>query len=89
MTARLNEEVQRALHEPGDKPVEVIDPGTNREYILISCELYERRKPLFQDEPMTHEEQRHLLREAGRRAGWDDPEMDQYDRYDELRSSNP
>ncbi|MEX0612157.1 MAG: hypothetical protein WD229_08545 [Pirellulales bacterium] len=85
MATNLSEELQRALRDQGDGPVEVVDPGTNRTYFLIPREQYERLKPLFEDDPMTPEEQRHLLREAGRRAGWDDPAMDAYDDYDEAR----
>lgn len=33
---------------------------------------------LDQHEALSHEEQRRLLKRAGRRAGWDDPEMDVY-----------
>ncbi|HUG91187.1 MAG TPA: hypothetical protein VML55_10150, partial [Planctomycetaceae bacterium] len=85
----LNEELQRAVSEQGDRPVEVVDPGTNRVYLLIAREQYDRLRPLFEDDPLSVEEQRHLRREAGRRAGWDDPEMDAYDRYDEARSQQP
>ncbi len=86
MTAKLSEELQRALHEQGDRPVEVVDPGTNRVYILVAREQYDRLKPLFEGDPMTPQEQQQLLRDAGRRAGWDEPAMDAYDRYDEVRS---
>jgi hypothetical protein len=89
MQVTLSDELRRAVSERGDRPIEMIDPGTQRAYILITREQYDRLKPLFEDDPMTAEEQRHLLREAGRRAGWDDPEMDAYDRYDEARSQQP
>ena len=69
MAAKLSDDLQHAVREHGDAPVEVIDPGTNRAYCLISRELYERLKPLFEETPITAQEQRHLLREAGRRAG--------------------
>jgi hypothetical protein len=34
-------------------------------------------------EDLTPEEQIILLASSGNRAGWDDPEMDAYDNYDE------
>ena len=86
MIARLNDELQQALHGQGDGPLEVLDPGTNRVYVLLAREQYDRLKPLFEETPMTPEEQRHMLREAGRRADWDDPAMDAYDRYDDART---
>jgi hypothetical protein len=89
MAAKLSDEIRRELEEHGDKPIEVIDPGTNKVYFLIAREQYERLKPLFDEEPLSEQEQRELLRQAGRRAGWDDPEMDAYDRYDERDSKRP
>lgn len=83
---KLNEEQRQALQERGDGPVEVVDPGTSKVYVLIAREQYERLKPLFEQEPLTSQEQQALLRRAGERAGWHDPEMDAYDRYDEHKS---
>ncbi|MEX0716800.1 MAG: hypothetical protein WD066_09440 [Planctomycetaceae bacterium] len=86
MTATLNEELRRAVEQQKGRPVEVVDPRTDRVYVLISREQYDSLKPLFESDPVGIEEQRDLLRRAGRRAGWDDPEMDAYDRYDEARA---
>ena len=80
MTAKLNDELQRALKEDGEGPLEVVDPETSKVYVFIARDQFDRLKPLFEPEPMTHEEQRELLRQAGKRAGWDDSEMDVYDR---------
>lgn len=89
MTATLNEELQRAVLECDGLPVEVLDPATNRAYVLIAREQYERLKPLFGEDPVAPLEQRQQLRDFGRRAGWDDPRMDDYDRYDEARAEQP
>jgi hypothetical protein len=86
MVVHLNDELQRAVHEGGDRPVEAVDPRTSKVYILIERELYDRLKPLFEGEPASQQEQRDLLRRAGKRAGWDEPEMDAYDHYDEQRT---
>ena len=85
MVAKLNDELQRALKEHGEGPIEVVDPETSKFYVLVARDQYERLRPLFEAEPMTQQEQRELLRQAGKRAGWDDSEMDDYDRYDERR----
>lgn len=56
-------------------------------YAVVPLERYERFKAFFEDDPLTHDEQRALLRDFGKRAGWDDPEMDVYDR--KLSSEQP
>ncbi len=89
MAAKLTEELQKALQEQAGRPLEVVDPATSKVYLLIEREQYDRLRPLFEHDPLTNEEQRHLLQQAGKRAGWDDPEMDAYDSYDEHRSEKP
>jgi hypothetical protein len=82
MATELSEALSRAVNEHGGRPVEVVDPHTKRVYVLVSREHFERLKPLFAEDPPTLQEQRELLRQAGKRAGWDDPAMDVYDDYD-------
>lgn len=89
MTAQLSDELRRELERQGDRPIEVVDPATNKVYLLVPREQFERLKPLFEDEPLSALEQRQLLRQAGRRAGWDDPAMDAYDHYDQRRAQEP
>jgi hypothetical protein len=89
MAAQLSEELRREIEQHGDRPIELVDPTTNKVYLLISREQYDRLRPVFEDEPLSVLEQRELLRQAGRRAGWDDPEMDAYDDYDECRAQKP
>jgi hypothetical protein len=66
----------------GDPP-RVLDPQTKKTYVLVSEEIYEGMQGLLAPERMTRTEQQGLLRAAGLRAGWDDPEMDIYDREEE------
>ena len=89
MAAILSDELRRELERQGDRPVEVVDPGTNKVYLLVPREQYDRLKPLFEDDPLCEQEKRALLQTAGKRAGWDEPEMDAYDRYDEHRAKKP
>jgi hypothetical protein len=58
----------------------VIDPQTKKTYVLVSEEAYERMQAMLAPERLPREEQQALLRAAGLRAGWDDPEMEIYDR---------
>jgi hypothetical protein len=84
MTIELTEPLQRALDQQ-DEPLRVVDPRTQQGYVLIRAEDYERLKSLFGAEDLSAEEKLLLLAESGRRAGWDDPVMDDYDHYDESR----
>ncbi len=85
MPTPLTAEQQQALDAQPEVPLRVVDPRTNRTYVLLPAEDYERIKPLFEEDPITEAEMRFLAAEAGRRAGWDDPEMDVYDDYDAHR----
>lgn len=79
----LTEEQRHELASP--EPT-AMDPVTKEVFVLVRKEAYERLKRLlYDDSDWTPEERLLLLAESGRRAGWDDPEMDVYDNYDENR----
>ncbi len=65
----------------GDEPEaeHLTDPRTQETYALVPCERYERFKAFFEEDPISLEEQKRLLRAAGLRAGWDDSAFDVYD----------
>jgi hypothetical protein len=65
----------------------VIDPQTKKTYVLVSEEAYERIQALLTPERIPRNEQQALLRAAGLRAGWDDPEMEIYDREEKSREN--
>ncbi len=79
MTTTLSPEIRKAVEEAGERPLEIIDPETQKRYMLLKAEVFEQLRPLLQSGPLSLEEQKYLLEQAGRRAGWDDPEMDIYD----------
>jgi hypothetical protein len=82
----LTEQQRQVLHQTNGHEVHVCDPDTQKEYVLVSVEVYLRLKGLLQDDSdWTPEEQLQLLAESGKRAGWDDPAMDVYDQYQENR----
>ena len=58
----------------------VFDPRTKKIYVLVSAEEYERMQALLAPERLPRTEQQAMLHAAGLRAGWDDPEMEIYDR---------
>jgi hypothetical protein len=86
MTTTLSAEIRKAVTEAGEEPLEIIDPETQERYMLLKAEVFERLWHLLQGGPLSREEQKYLLEQAGRRAGWDDPEMDI---YDDLAHSTP
>ena len=86
MSPKLSDDLARALDTQGDTPLRAVHPVTGKVFFLISEERYRRFRPLFESDPITLEEQRFNLQEAGRRAGWDEPAMDAYDEYDQHRS---
>jgi hypothetical protein len=64
----------------------VIDPRTKKIYVLVRKDVFDRIKGLlYDDNDWTADEQLRLLAESGKRAGWDDPGMEEYDNYDEHR----
>jgi hypothetical protein len=62
----------------GDEPdaPRLFDPRTSVTYALLPEERYERFKAFIEEDPLTVAERLALLREAGKRAGWKDSEMD-------------
>jgi hypothetical protein len=85
MSVPLPEPLQQALDGRPGEPLRLVDPRTRAAYVLIPADLYERLQALLGEEDLTPEEKLFLLAESGRRAGWDAPEMDDYDNYDESR----
>ena len=74
----LNGEQQQALTAQGET-LNLIDPRTQRVYVLLPQEQYERLKNLPEPGPLTEEERRVILRGVWERANWDDPRMDDYE----------
>jgi len=82
----LNHEQRQQLRQANGAVVRLRDSEAGREYVILPAETYDRlRCLLYDDGDWTPEEQLRLLAESGKRAGWDDPEMDVYDNYDESR----
>ena len=85
----LSKEIQQAVREAEENPVRLVDPETNVEYVVLPAETFEqmRNRVYYDDGPITEEERRALLIQAGLRAGWDDPEMDVYNDLDPRRKA--
>jgi hypothetical protein len=64
------------------RSVNLLEPQSGTECVLMPAEVYQRVQAVFDDLPFSRDERLALLAESGRRAGWDDPAMDVYDDYD-------
>lgn len=67
--------IRALLKDEPDAPRRA-DPRTGTAYAVLPEERYERFKAFFEEDPLTPAEKRALLREAGKRAGWNDPGWD-------------
>ena len=87
MTIQLTDEQWAdVLRHPG-APVQVSAPAHQGNFVLVRADVYEKFKSLFEADPVSEQERAFHLRQFGRRAGWDDPEMDVYDDLDPRRGS--
>ena len=76
---------QRQQLENG-KAVDVTDPQTAQLYVILRKDVYERvRHLLYDDSEWTEDELRLHLARSAKENGWEEPGMDDYDRYDEVR----
>jgi hypothetical protein len=89
VATNLSEQEREALREAPGAPVPVIDPQTNRVYYLISGEQFEKIRPLLMEDEFDPRAMYPLTAKTAGEAGWIDPAMDDYDRYDELRPREP
>ncbi len=71
VTIELTEQQRRLLTQAGDGPLTVTDPDTRTEYVLVRADEYAKLRAVV--DGMT------------RRAGWDDPGLDEYERYRKRR----
>lgn len=70
--------IRQLLGDEPDAP-RLTDSRTNTTYALLPEERYERFKAFFEEDLLSPAERLALLREAGRRAGWDAPDADSDD----------
>lgn len=86
MATNLTPQQRDELRQHGNQPVPVIDPETKAVYFLVTGEVFERLKRFLGDESMSPEDAYAAQSAVAGAAGWDDPEMDVYDHYDENKS---
>ncbi|HVA44869.1 MAG TPA: hypothetical protein VNH11_00660 [Pirellulales bacterium] len=87
MPILLTEQQWADVQKGTEVPVRVQDPTQAATFVLLRAEVYDRFKSLFEEDPISQQERLYQLQQFGRRAGWDDPEMDIYDELDPRRAS--
>lgn len=87
MAAQLSEELQQALAREGDRPLQVVDPSTQKVYVLISADVFDRLKVLL-NEPLDVRDT-YAAQDAALQGVWSDPELDEYADYDRHRRQQP
>ncbi|HET6573049.1 MAG TPA: hypothetical protein VFG68_05565 [Fimbriiglobus sp.] len=81
-TPTLTDEQSRAVAAQPGEPLRLIDPVTNRAYVLLRADLYDKVRELLQG---FSPPDAYPAIDRAFATGWDDPRMDDYDRYEELR----
>jgi PHD/YefM family antitoxin component YafN of YafNO toxin-antitoxin module len=82
----LSESQRQIVQAHNGEPIAVMDDQTRQVYYLISAEQYEQVRALLTAEPFDPRELYPLISKTAAEAGWADPQMDDYDRYDEVRA---
>lgn len=81
MSLQLTPSQHADLAQHGDAPMSVIDPITQKEYVLIAGDLFERVKALFSDGSFDIRDT-YPAQEAALSQVWDDPALDVYNETD-------
>lgn len=61
----------------------MVDPRNNTRYVLVRADLYERVKGLLGED--FHPSEAYPAIDRAFSDAWDDPKMDDYDRYEDLK----
>ncbi|MDB5341374.1 MAG: hypothetical protein JWN70_6993 [Planctomycetaceae bacterium] len=81
MAINLTAEQHVELEQLGTKPMQVIDPVNQKIYFVVSQEMFERVRGLFDQDPFDISET-YRAQEAALAKVWDDPALDVYNNYD-------
>jgi hypothetical protein len=82
MPLTIPDDVRDAVRRASGKPVQVIHQASGETFVVLPQDTYDALWAEPIPEGFTDAEQDYLLREAGMRAGWDDPANDIYNDLD-------
>jgi hypothetical protein len=81
MSIELSTDLRQAVDFEGT-PLKLLDPRTGNVYVLVDEAMFAKLQTLFDD---TLADTYPAQIESAMRAGWDDPDMDDYNDYDRHR----
>ncbi len=83
MTTKLSDDLRQAIEKEGGSPLHIVDEDTNVRYVLMRAEQYENLSAVFAEvEEFDPRELYPLMAKSAAVAGWDDPDMDDYNDCD-------
>ncbi len=83
MTPNLTADQLQAIHENADRPTKLVDPGTQKVYVLVAADVFDRIKPLIgEDDFDIRETYAAQFAAMSTPECWDAPGMEVYDDYD-------
>ena len=83
MPCALTAEQLQSVQLGQGSPVPVIDTASQKLYFIISAEQLETVRAVIEDGDFQPAELYPLITKTAGAAGWDSPEMAEYDNYDE------
>jgi hypothetical protein len=81
----ISEQQRQELQAQAGGPIEVVDEREQKVYYLISADQFNKVRALLTDDDFDPRDMYPLITKTAGAAGWNDPEMDAYDHYDEHR----
>jgi hypothetical protein len=89
MTITMTPELRKAIAEAGSEPVRIVDPETNRTYLIVKSHDHPAGTPLHEaddeDEEAIVKQTYPSIDKSFGATGWDDPVMDEYNDYETRR----
>lgn len=83
MTTNLPDDLRQAVDKHDGSPVHLVDAATNARYVLMRAEHYEKLSGTVAEvEEFDARELYPLMARSAAAAGWDDPDLDDYNDYD-------
>jgi hypothetical protein len=81
----ISDQQRLELQAHSGGPIEVVDEREQKLYYLISADQFNKVRALLTDDEFNPREMYPLIAKTAGAAGWNEPEMDAYDQYDEHR----
>jgi hypothetical protein len=85
MTVELSKELREELAQHGDRLIRLVNPDTQRVYVLLDADVFERVKALLSVDAFDVRDT-YAAQDAALTKVWDDPELDAYAEYDHHRA---